>query len=89
MRYFEIYVPGRNGYSLYVKTDKQLSFPSPDLSIGAVMIDHHPDETTIVEMAHAAGHIDQGDAEIVRYVMEFSEQGLLDDGIKLEDTRAI
>lgn len=73
MRYFEIYVPGKNGYSLYVKSD-EVPFPQPDLSYGCVELDYQPDEDALVQMAVKAKALDPQDAQIVKYVTEISEE---------------
>ncbi|HOS15467.1 MAG TPA: hypothetical protein PKX15_00350 [Bacteroidales bacterium] len=86
-RYFEIYVPGKNGYSLYVKSDN-VPFPQDDLSEGSRELDCISDEQTIIEMAVKAKVLDPNDADIVRYVCEMdlntvqNERGIASD--KLE-----
>lgn len=72
MRYFEIYVPGKNGYSAYFKTDKPLPFQ--DETDGIYEMLENDDEELIVQMAVSAQQLDASDAEIVKYVCELSKQ---------------
>ena len=72
MRYFEIYVPGKNGYSAYFKTEKLLPFP--DDSDGLYEMLENEDEAHIIELAVASGHLDTSDAEVVKYVCELSKE---------------
>jgi hypothetical protein len=66
-RYFEIYVPGRNGYSLYVAT----SFPLSNSRL----------DDQILGLAIRASVISRDDALDAQYVLEHSLVELAEAGI--------
>ena len=75
-RFFEIYVPGKHGYSAYFKTLKPLKFP--DRSDGLYEMLEPEEEEKIIELAVEAGRIDASDAQVVKYVCELALQEAVD-----------
>jgi hypothetical protein len=88
MRYFEIYIPGRNGFSLYVKTDKQLSFVKVASDSWDTELEYEF-ANIIVDMAVSSKVLQVDDAEIFRYVAEFSEKDIIDKGVTISDIASI
>lgn len=67
-RYFEIYVPGHDGYSLYVSTTFPLS--------NSLLWDQ------VLALALRASVINKGDAKDVQYIEERTLKELTDAGIQ-------
>jgi hypothetical protein len=87
MNYFEIYVPGKHGYSLYVKTEHVFKSFDPAEEIGLPLDCDQEEEVT--RLAVKAKVLDWEDAAIVKYVVVHDEKSLQDAHVRIEDLKTI